>query len=158
MDQSLENKTGFEGIIPENTLKTFVPQVVVERKIGVAPSRYRNEIAKYIIYRDEEKCTLCGTCVKTCKRGVHVLKDGYKLFATPLSYKCNGEVCEKSASFCVTKCPQAALRLTRQCSTPLKTATRRRTRSGRSNWRLSRPARSRRCCHRLPDGDGSTPR
>ena len=54
---------------------------------------------------------MCGTCVKTCTKGVHVLKKGYKLFATPLSYKCNGFVCEKTENFCVAKCPHGALRL-----------------------------------------------
>jgi hypothetical protein len=58
MDQSLVNKISLEGILPENTLKTRVPQGVVERKVTIAPARYRNEIAKYIIFRDEEKCTL----------------------------------------------------------------------------------------------------
>jgi len=111
MDQSLENKIDLEGIIPENTLKTRVPQTVVDRKIVLAPTRYRNEIAKYIIFRDEEKCALCGTCVNTCTKGVHILKPGYKLFANPLSYNCNGAVCEKTDHFCVSKCPQGALKM-----------------------------------------------
>ncbi len=111
MGQSLENNMNLEEILPENTFKTRVPQVEVERTIKPAVSRYRNEIAKYIIYRDEEKCKMCGTCVKTCKKGVHVLKEGYKLFATQLSYKCNGFNCEKSDSFCVAKCPNGALKL-----------------------------------------------
>ena len=111
MDQSLENKINVGDNLPENTLKTRVPQVEVERKVRSAPARYRNEIAKYIIFRDEEKCTFCGTCAKTCSKGVHVLKAGYKLFATPLSYKCNGFVCEKTDNFCVGKCPQGALKL-----------------------------------------------
>lgn len=111
MDQSLGNKTSLEEILPDNTLKTFVPQVKVERKINIAPSRYRNEFAKYIIFRDEEKCKNCGTCVVTCTKGVHVQKEGYKLFMTPLSYKCNGFICEKSGNSCIEKCPQGALRL-----------------------------------------------
>jgi glutamate synthase domain-containing protein 2 len=111
MDQSLENKNRIEEILPANTLKTRVPQVEVEKKIKSAPARYRNEIAKYIIFRDEEKCTTCGTCVKTCTKGVHVFKEGYKLFSTAKNYKCNGFVCEKTENFCVTKCPQGALKL-----------------------------------------------
>jgi ferredoxin len=111
MDQSLVNKVELEGIIPGNTLKTRVPQGMVERKVITAPSRYRNEIAKFIIFRDEEKCTLCGTCVNTCTKGVHVFKTGYKLFASPESYHCNGSVCEKTDSYCITKCPNGALRL-----------------------------------------------
>jgi glutamate synthase domain-containing protein 2/formate hydrogenlyase subunit 6/NADH:ubiquinone oxidoreductase subunit I len=111
MAQYLENKINLEDILPENTLKTRVSQVNVERKVKTAPARYRNEIAKYLIFRDEEKCVVCGTCVKTCTKGVHVLKPGYKLFATPKSYKCNGFVCEKTGHFCVSKCPHGALRL-----------------------------------------------
>jgi glutamate synthase domain-containing protein 2/ferredoxin len=111
MGRSLENKINLEEILPCNTFKTRVPQVEVEKNIKPAPSRYRNEIAKYLIYRDEEKCIMCGTCVKTCTKGVHVLKKGYKLFATSLSYKCNGFVCEKTENFCVAKCPNGALRL-----------------------------------------------
>jgi glutamate synthase domain-containing protein 2/ferredoxin len=111
MDQSLENKVDLEGILPGNTLKTRVPQVEVERKIKPAQERYRNELAKYIIFRNEEKCNLCGTCVDTCPKGVHVLKQGYKLFATPESHKCNGSICEKTDNFCISKCPQDALRI-----------------------------------------------
>ncbi len=111
MDRSLIDKKNLEEILPRNTFKTRVPQVEVERKIKPAPSRYRNEIAKYLIYRDEERCKMCGTCVRTCAKGVHVLKEGYKLFAAPLSYKCNGFVCAKTENFCVAKCPNSALRL-----------------------------------------------
>ncbi len=49
--------------------------------------------------------------LKTCTKGVHVLKQGYKLFATARNYKCNGAVCEKTENFCVAKCPQGALKL-----------------------------------------------
>src|ERR1035437_238643 len=111
MDQSLENNLNLEEIMPANTFKTRVEQAKVERTIKPAPSRYRNEIAKYVIFRDEDKCNLCGSCVNICTKGVHVLKKGYKLFASPLSYKCNGFVCEKTDHFCVTKCPQGALKL-----------------------------------------------
>lgn len=111
MARSLENKTNLEEILPRNTFKTRVPQAEVTRNIKPARSRYRNEIAKYLIYRDEEKCKMCGTCVQTCTKGVHVLKKGYKLFASQQSYKCNGFVCEKTENFCVAKCPNGALRL-----------------------------------------------
>ena len=111
MDQSLENRIDLENILPGNTLKTRVPQVIIERKVVPAPARYRNEIAKYLVYRDEDKCTVCGACVESCPKGVHVLKQGYKLFAAPESYKCNGSVCEKTDNFCVAKCPQGALKL-----------------------------------------------
>ena len=111
MDRSLENKINLEEILPRNTFRTRVPQAEIPRNIKPAHSRYRNEIAKYIIYRDEEKCKMCGTCVQTCTKGVHIFKKGYKLFASQQSYKCNGFVCEKTENFCVAKCPNSALRL-----------------------------------------------
>jgi ferredoxin len=111
MDQYSDNNNNLQEIIPENTLRTRVPQVEVERKVVPAPSRYRNEIAKYIIFRDEEICTLCGICVENCTKGVHVQKKGYNLFGTPESHKCNGPVCEKSDNYCISKCPQGALKL-----------------------------------------------
>ena len=44
--------------LPENTLKTRVPQEQVERVVKPAPSRYRNEIAKYIVHRSLDCRTL----------------------------------------------------------------------------------------------------
>lgn len=111
MGQFSENNASLETLLPGNTMKTRVPQVEVERRITTAPSRYRNEIAKYIIYRDEENCTMCGTCAAICPKGVHVLKKGYAKFATPVSHHCNGSVCEKTENYCVARCPQKALRL-----------------------------------------------
>ena len=111
--QSSTLKNNLREILPDNTLKTFVPQVEVKREIKTAPPRYRNEIAQYIVYRDESLCKKCHACVETCPKGVFVLKKGYSLFATPNSHRCNGSVCEKSKNFCVARCPQGALRLVR---------------------------------------------
>ena len=98
-------------ILPENTLKTRVPQVEVERVIKPAPPRYRNEIAKYIIFRSDDDCKKCGKCAEVCPRGVHVLKPGYKYFAMPHSYLCTGGSCESSDHYCVKLCPNGALRM-----------------------------------------------
>jgi glutamate synthase domain-containing protein 2 len=111
MDQYSESKMNIEDILPANTLKTRVPQAEVKKIIKTVQTRYRNEISKYVVFRDEEECIICGNCVKTCLKGVHVMKPGYKFFATAQNYKCNGTVCEKSENFCVTKCPQGALKL-----------------------------------------------
>ena len=73
-----------EDILPENTLKTRVPQDEVEREIAPAPSRYRNEIAKYIVRRSDD-CKRCGKCAEVCPYGVHVRKPGYKYFCEPKS-------------------------------------------------------------------------
>jgi ferredoxin len=99
-----------KDLLPENTMKTRVPQVKVERIIKPAPSRYRNEIAKYIIFRNDD-CVRCGKCAEVCPYGVHVLKPGYKYFAMPKSDKCIGTSCEKTDHFCVSLCPKGALRM-----------------------------------------------
>ena len=111
MNQFLNNRETLEGILPENTLKTLVPQEEVSRDVKPTPTRYLNEVSKYIIFRDEEKCTRCGTCIQVCTRGVHVMKPGYKLFMFPKNYKCNGVLCEKTDDYCVAKCPQGALKM-----------------------------------------------
>jgi len=97
-------------ILPENTLKTRVPQVEVSREVKTVPSRYRNEVAKYIIYRNEN-CIRCGKCAELCPHHVHVLKPGYKYFARPKSHLCIGEACKKTDRFCIAQCPQKALRM-----------------------------------------------
>lgn len=113
MNQYSNNKNNPKEALPENTLKTFVPQVSVKREIKPAPTRYLNEISKYSIHRDENKCRMCGTCVNTCQYGVHVIKPGYKLFATNKNYKCIGIECEKTNHYCIAKCPNGALDLLR---------------------------------------------
>ena len=95
-------------ILPENTIKTIVPQEDVARVVKHAPSRYRNEIAKYIVHRNLN-CKRCGKCVEVCLYGVHVLKPGYKYFAEPNNHLCIGPSCEKSGRFCIATCPQKAL-------------------------------------------------
>jgi glutamate synthase domain-containing protein 2/ferredoxin len=104
----LESK--LEDILPDNTLKTLTPQCEVERVVRPAPSRFSNEIAKYIIRRSED-CIKCDTCAKVCPRGVHVLKSGYKFFAQPQSHLCIGFSCEKTEHYCVALCPKGALRM-----------------------------------------------
>ena len=54
MVDSLVQGKGLKEILPDNTLKTFVPQVEVPYVVRPAPSRYRNEIAKYIIHRSDD--------------------------------------------------------------------------------------------------------
>jgi glutamate synthase domain-containing protein 2/ferredoxin len=103
-----ENK--LKELLPENTMKTRVPQVEVERVIKPAVSRYRNEIAKYIVFRSDD-CIACGKCADICPYDVHVLKPGYKYFAAPQSHLCIGENCKQTDSFCVDHCPKKALRM-----------------------------------------------
>jgi len=107
----LEIDCKLEDIIPEKTLKTRTPQFKETRTIRPAPSRYRNEISKYIILRNEDLCVKCGCCVEICPQGVHVKSAGYKRFAQPRSHLCFGPVCEKKGCYCITACPQGALRI-----------------------------------------------
>ncbi len=111
MEQFSVQEKQLKDILPENTLKTRVPQFEVDRVIKPAPSRYRNEIAKFIIYRDDNDCARCGKCAEVCPYGVHVLKPGYKCFAMPKSHLCAGDSCEKTAHFCIAQCPRGALRI-----------------------------------------------
>ena len=101
---------GLEEILPHNTLKTFVPQVEVPNVVRPAPSRYRNEIAKYIIRRNDD-CILCGKCAEVCPQGVHMFKPGYKYFATTQHHRCIGPACEVTDHYCVELCPQKALQM-----------------------------------------------
>ena len=97
-------------LLPANTLKSRVKQVEVDREIKPAKSRFRNEIAKYVIRRSDA-CVKCGKCAEICPKGVHVRKSGYNLFAEPKSDRCVGPACEKTDHFCIAKCPQNALRM-----------------------------------------------
>ncbi len=107
----MEIDCNLEDIIPEKTLKTRTPQLQQSREVRQAPPRYRNEISKYIILRNEELCIKCGQCVEMCPQGVHVKSPGYKYFAQPLSHLCFGPICEKKGCYCITACPQGALRI-----------------------------------------------
>ncbi len=100
-----------DTIIPENTLKTRTPQFVQARVIKPAPPRYRNEMGKYVVFRDEGACVRCGKCAEVCPQGVHVRKPGYKYFLEPASHRCFGPSCEKKGHYCVTACPNGALRV-----------------------------------------------
>ena len=106
----MEKERRLEDILPENTLKTRVPQEQVERVVRPAPSRYRNEIARYIVHRSLD-CRRCGRCVEVCPHGVHVHKEGYKYFGEPEHHKCTGEACMKSGTSCVDLCPSKALQI-----------------------------------------------
>ncbi len=95
MVDSLVQESRQNELLPEKTIATLVPQVDVAREVKPAPPRYRNEIAKYIIRRNDD-CRRCGKCAQACPQGVHVLKSGYKLFAAPHLNVCVGPSCQRT--------------------------------------------------------------
>ena len=99
-----------EDILPGSTLKTRVPQEKIERITRPAPSRYRNELAKWLVHRSQD-CRRCGKCVQVCSRGVHVRNTGYQYFSEPLHSRCVGPACAGTGTDCVTLCPQGALQV-----------------------------------------------
>ena len=110
MADFLVQERKIEEILPANTLKTCVPQAEVAREVKEAPSRFRNEIGKYVVHRSSE-CIRCGKCAEVCPYGVHVLKPGYKYFASPKNHLCIGTACEKTDHYCVALCPKGALKV-----------------------------------------------
>jgi len=108
-DSSVQEQRA-KQVLPENTEKTLVPQVEIPRVIKPAPSRFRNEIAKYLVRRSND-CVHCGKCTEVCPYGVHVLKSGYKNFAAPRQQFCIGPSCRQTGHYCVYLCPQQALKM-----------------------------------------------
>jgi glutamate synthase domain-containing protein 2 len=106
----LAQEKKIEEILPENTLKTLVPQAEVARVIKPAPPRFRNEIGKYIVHRSSD-CIRCGKCAEVCPYCVHVYKPGYKFFASSNNHLCIGTACEKTDHYCIALCPKSALQL-----------------------------------------------
>jgi glutamate synthase domain-containing protein 2/formate hydrogenlyase subunit 6/NADH:ubiquinone oxidoreductase subunit I len=98
-------------ILPKSTLRTRVPQQPVVREVNQAEPRFRNEISKYILRRNND-CIMCGKCVEVCPQGVHIMKRGYKLFAASKDQLCLGPDCQKTDHYCIDLCPQGALQLT----------------------------------------------
>ncbi|HSR12054.1 MAG TPA: glutamate synthase-related protein [Thermodesulfobacteriota bacterium] len=77
-------------------------------EIKRAPSRYRNPIAKFRMFRSR-RCNHCGLCQELCPRGVHA-RMGKKMIP-PKDESCIGPSCRGNDYYCVQRCPQGALRL-----------------------------------------------
>ncbi len=73
------------------------------------PSRFRNALSKYRVWRDEGKCVKCGNCVEVCPYGVHTKAGNY--LRRPKSYRCLGTACQNNDFYCVKQCPVQALRV-----------------------------------------------
>lgn len=110
MASSSARESSLQNTLPENTLKTCVPQARVKRRVRLAGPRYRNEISRHILRRSHD-CIHCGRCAELCPCGVHVLKPGYKYFCEPQSHLCVGPSCEGTSHYCVGQCPRNALEI-----------------------------------------------
>ncbi len=71
------------------------------------PSRFKNALSKYRVWRDEGKCIKCGRCVEVCPYGVHTKAGSY--LRRPKSYRCLGTSCQNNDFYCVKQCPVQAL-------------------------------------------------
>jgi len=74
-------------------------------EIKRAPSRFRNQLSKYIIRRGPQ-CVKCGKCIEVCRFGVYSWSGSF--LCRPQEHKCIGPSC----NLCVERCPQKALALT----------------------------------------------
>ncbi len=82
----------------------------VSRQVRPALPRYRNEIGKFRVDRSSD-CAACGRCAQTCRHGVHVRPEGYRLLQPPLDYRCIGPDCVATGDSCIDACPAGALSL-----------------------------------------------
>jgi len=103
--------------IPESepqSIEDFVSRpefAEVSRQVRPALPRYRNEIGKFSVHR-ASSCIACGRCVETCRYGVHVRPEGYRLPQRPFDYRCIGPDCAGTGDYCIEACPAGALSLT----------------------------------------------
>ena len=68
------------------------------------PSRFRNQLSKYIIHRDAE-CVRCGKCAEVCPFGVHGMIGRFP--GRPQEHRCIGPSCNA----CIDQCPEKVLSL-----------------------------------------------
>jgi glutamate synthase domain-containing protein 2/ferredoxin len=79
------------------------------------PFNYPNNIKKYEVILERQKCNLCGICVEVCSEYLSLVKIDYEAFKESKGYvrlfnpnsSCNGFECQE----CVKKCPTNALSL-----------------------------------------------
>ena len=88
------------------------PQRAVDREVRPAPDRYRNPIGRYRVRRSAA-CRSCGLCVELCPYGVHLKPEGYGRTLRPRSHLCIGPSCAQADHYCIDRCPNQALSLTR---------------------------------------------
>ena len=75
-------------------------------KVRQAPERFRNPIGRYIILRDPELCTQCGTCMRSCPAGVFSVTG--RMALRPRNWLCPGP-CDSGKFACVEACPVGAI-------------------------------------------------
>jgi glutamate synthase domain-containing protein 2/Fe-S-cluster-containing dehydrogenase component len=73
------------------------------------PSRYRHPIGKHLIRRSSA-CIACGKCAELCPYGVHKVAGPGRMLE-PKSSQCIGVNCVDKPFYCITRCPQGALKM-----------------------------------------------
>jgi glutamate synthase domain-containing protein 2/ferredoxin len=81
----------------------------IEPVVKAAPSRYRHPVGKHLIRRGSA-CVACGKCAELCPYGVHK-KAGPGRMLEPRSDKCIGAKCADKPFYCISQCPQNALKM-----------------------------------------------
>ncbi|HOY62107.1 MAG: Glutamate synthase (NADPH) large chain precursor [bacterium ADurb.Bin236] len=94
------------------TIENEIAAAPATREIKTAPSRFRNQIGAYKIFRSEN-CIGCGKCASLCPHGVHERFGDSGKMVRPRDYRCRGENCRSEEYFCIDKCPAGALALRR---------------------------------------------
>lgn len=96
-------------------LQTLAAELgVKEQRFQGARRRYSLDDSNNFIIRDNEKCILCGRCVRTCQelQGCHVLDFSERGFASKVSPAYDTATAESDCVYCgacVSACPTGAL-------------------------------------------------
>jgi glutamate synthase domain-containing protein 2/Pyruvate/2-oxoacid:ferredoxin oxidoreductase delta subunit len=93
---------------PQNNNGSVLDTGWQQPKVKRTPSRFRNPIGKYRIFRGDQ-CIACGKCAELCPEGVHA-RAGAGM-ARPRDFYCLGFKCKNNSFYCIDKCPTNALRL-----------------------------------------------
>ena len=93
MGNSLVHEKIAKDKLPENTVKTLVPQAEVPRELNPRP-RATAMRSPNILFAAVMPAYFAVNVLKVCPQGVHVLKPGYKYFSAPHLNVCVGPSCQ----------------------------------------------------------------
>jgi glutamate synthase domain-containing protein 2 len=80
-------------------------------KNSTVESRFENRLSRFVVNRSED-CIACGTCILSCRMGVHGRRPGFNRMTPPENHLCEGPACAEKETSCVARCPRKALSVT----------------------------------------------